>query len=550
MVSRAFLVLAASWLVAASPVPAQVRDAAPQKQGTAIVRGRITAATGQPLHRVRITLSGGTANPPTTVTDTRGQFELLNVPAGSYSITAVRAGYLTLQYGQRRPREAGRKLVVKDGETVGDIDMALPKGGVLMGRIDDELGEPMPGARVEAIELRYIRGRRVAVPARITTTNDVGEYRLSDLEPGIYQVRASAIDVWESDDGRNTLTYAVTYFPGVTMRDAPQTLQVNIGQEVGAIDMKLVAGPAAVITGIVEDTSGEPIAGATVNLSRATRTVGGALFSTQGAGSARTDARGMFEFTKLAAGEYIAHSGGQSDAANVPLIVNEGESRHVVLTPRRAATLTGSVVTDEEKPATFAPGRMRVVPVAADPESVLPSFTAAFEQSVAANWTFKLSNVDGQYLFRAAGLPDEWMVKSVTLGGRDVTDVPVSFVRGQPDIEGLQIVLTRNGAHVTGQVVDASGAPAGDNTVIVFSEDRATWTPASRFIKATRPDRAGQFSIAALPAGVYFVVAKDFVIDGQWEDPAYLQSVVNDATRIELKAGASESVKLVADAGR
>ena len=100
---------AATWLVVLVPVTAQVRDAVPAKQGTATVRGRITSATGQPLHRVRITLNGSVANPPTTVTDTRGLFELLNVPPGSYSLTAARAGYLTLQYGQRRPREAGRQ---------------------------------------------------------------------------------------------------------------------------------------------------------------------------------------------------------------------------------------------------------------------------------------------------------------------------------------------------------------------------------------------------------------------------------------------------------
>lgn len=538
---------AATWLVALVPVTAQVRDAVPAKQGTATVRGRITSATGQPLHRVRITLNGGVANPPTTVTDTRGLFEVLNVPPGSYSLTAARAGYLTLQYGQRRPREAGRQLVITAGETIADIDMALPKGGVVTGRIDDELGEPVPGARVEAIELRYVRGRRVAVPARITMTNDVGEYRLSGLEPGIYQVRASTTDVWETDDGKNTLTYAVTYFPGVTIRDPAQTVEVNLGQEVSAIDMKLVAGPAAMITGIVEDANGEPTQGATVNLSRATRTVGGALLSTQGAGSARTDARGMFEFSKLAAGEYIAHSGGQSDQASVPLMLNEGESRHVVLTPRRAVAVTGSVVTDEGKPATFASGRMRVEPVPADPESLLPSFVGAREQTVSANWTFKIANVDGQYLFRAAGLPDEWMLKSVTLAGRDVTDAPLAFSRGGPDVEGLQIVLTRKGARVTGEVVDAAGAPTGDNTVIVFSEDRATWTIASRFIKAVRPDRAGRFSIAGLPAGVYLMVARDFVIDGQWDDPGFLQTLVKDAVRIELKESASENIRLTAE---
>jgi hypothetical protein len=542
--------ICATWLMAvaqSAPVGAQQRDSIITKPATATIRGRVTSAAGRPLHRVRITLNGGVANPPATVTDTLGQFELLDVPPGSYSITATRAGYLTLQYGQRRPREAGRPLTVKPGETIGGIDIALPKGGMITGRVDDELGDPLPGARVEAVELRYIRGRRVAVPARIATTNDVGEYLLGGLEPGGYQVRASTIDVWEADDGKQTHTYAVTYFPGVTAREPPQTIEVNIGQEVGGIDMRLVAGPAATITGIVEDASGAPTEGATVNLSRATRTVGGALMSTQGAGSTRTDARGMFEFQKLAAGEYIAHSGGQSDTASVPVMLHEGDSRHVVLTPRKASAVIGSVVTDDGKSPTFIPARMRVVPVSADPESLLPSFTGAREQTVAVDWTFKIVNVDGPYLFRAAGLPDDWMLRAVMFGGRDVTDTPLAVPRGGPDAEGLQIVVSRNGAQVTGDVVDQSGSPTGDVTVVLFAADSALWTTSSRFIKATRPDRAGRFSIGGMPAGTYLIVAKDFVIEGQWEDPAFLQTVSHAAARVELKEAAVENVKVIAE---
>lgn len=67
---------------------------------TGVVRGRITAAaTGQPLYRVRITMSGAAATLPPRVTDANGMFEITEVPAGSYSISAERAGYLTVRYG-------------------------------------------------------------------------------------------------------------------------------------------------------------------------------------------------------------------------------------------------------------------------------------------------------------------------------------------------------------------------------------------------------------------------------------------------------------------
>lgn len=187
------------------------RDQAPRVVANGIIRGKVTAAAdGHPLHRVRIVLNGSAANLATSVTDERGTFEVTEVPPGTYSITASRAGYLTTRYGQRRPLEAGRSITIASGETADGIDIALARGAVLAGRISDDVGEPLPGARVEAVELRYLRGRRVAVPARVAYANDEGEYRVIGLETGTYQVRASSMDLWEGDDGRATYTFAVT----------------------------------------------------------------------------------------------------------------------------------------------------------------------------------------------------------------------------------------------------------------------------------------------------------------------------------------------------
>lgn len=149
--------LALSVATATSQQPAPARDAPAAAQGSGVIRGRVVAAaTGRPLHRVRVTVDTKRPNPPSAVTDTRGIFEITDVPVGSYSLTATRAGFLTIQYGQRRPREAGRTIEVRAGEAAEGIDIALFRGGVLAGRISDEAGDPSSGARVEAIELRYV----------------------------------------------------------------------------------------------------------------------------------------------------------------------------------------------------------------------------------------------------------------------------------------------------------------------------------------------------------------------------------------------------------
>ena len=539
------IVLALAIAAAAQQPPARDTSARPPGPG-GIVRGRvISAATGQPLHRVRVTLNAQNPN-LSGVTDTRGVFEIANVPPGSYSATAARAGYLTVQYGQRRPREAGRRLQVKDGEIVEGIDFALVHGGVLSGRVNDESGDPYPGARVEAIELRYIRGRRVPVAARIAFTNDVGEYRLNNLEPGTFQIRASSTDLWEGDDGKSTYVHAVTYFPGVVSGERIETIAVAAGQEVSSLEIRLIAAAAARVTGTVLDAAGAPIAAQPVNLDRITRGTGGDLQSAGFGGSAKTDSRGVFEFPKLAAGEYVAYTGGDSSRVATTVIVSPGQTAQVTLVPGRPAVVAGAVVTDDGSPPPGAAARTGINPVAADPSAVLAPWNGPRAQPPAADWTFRIVNLEGPILFRMSGLPDGWMLKSVQLGGRDITDQPLTIARGQPDIEGLRIVLSRKGATVAGQVADAGGAPVPDTTVLLFAENSAMWGVASRFIRAVRPDGEGRFSIGGLPAGVYRAIAREVVIDGQWEDPEFLQGLVKDAVRVELTDGGSETVKLTA----
>jgi protocatechuate 3,4-dioxygenase beta subunit len=532
--------------------PQQPRDAPKTVAPGGIVKGRITsAASGQPLHRVRVTLNGPVQNAPSAVSDTRGEFEITEVPPGTYTLTATRAGYLTVQYGQNRPRELGRTIEVGSGETVEHVDIALPRGSVLAGRITDDAGDPAPGIRVEALEYRYIRGHRVLVPARLTTTNDVGEYRLSGLEPGSFRLRASSAEVWESDDGKGTYVFATTYFPGVTGTDAPQSVDLEIGQEVGGLDFRLVPGRAASVTGVVEDGSGQPMRDQTVYLSNIMRTVGGRLLgSGQGAPPVKTDSRGAFAFSRLAPGEYLVYAGNETERVTIPMVLNDGDVQHVTLAPRRAAEITGMVTTDEGAPPPFPASRLQLTPIPSDPQRVLAQWADTANVTVRADWSFKILSLQEPHLLRVTGLPQDWMLKAVRLGERDITDVPFGIPAGAPDVTGLQIVLSRKGALITGEAVTQEGTPAHDATVIVFAENSALWGPGSRFVRATRPDIRGRFSIAGLAPGRYRVAAVPLVTEGQWEDAAYLQTLERTSIRVELSEGIVETVKLTAGATR
>lgn len=184
------------------------------------------------------------------------------------------------------------------------------------------------------------------------------------------------------------------------------------------------------------------------------------------------------------------------------------------------------------------------MPVPADPESLLPSFTGPGATSVGRDWTFRFTNMAGQYLFRVEGLPPEWVLASVVLGGKTITDTPLAFRAGDPDVAGLQIVLSRQGGRVEGQVVSSDGVPAPDSTVLVFASDPSRWTLASRFVRTVRPDNAGRFVVTGLPPAPYRVIARDFVPDGQWEDPEFLATLAPDALRVDVREGEPATVTL------
>src|SRR6188508_10528 len=77
------------------------RDAASEKKGTGVIRGKITNTEGRPLRRVQLRLSGeAIPEGRTASTNGLGKFEIRELPAGRFNLTASRAGYLPMAFGQ------------------------------------------------------------------------------------------------------------------------------------------------------------------------------------------------------------------------------------------------------------------------------------------------------------------------------------------------------------------------------------------------------------------------------------------------------------------
>jgi len=79
---------------------------------------------------------------------------------------------------------------------------------------------------------------------------------------------------------------------------------------------------------------------------------------------------------------------------------------------------------------------------------------------------------------------------------------------------------------------------------LVFAEDPARWTPASRFIVRAQSEADGRFSIIGLPAGRYRAAALDALDYGDERDPELLSRLKSKAAPIAIRDGESVTLTL------
>ena len=533
---RTAIPFAIALYLATALVTGDTQTQEPEKQTH--IRGRVIAAdNGRPLARAKVALlSAAAPGRPlmTTSTNSQGNYDLHDVPPGSYFVSAARGGYLELQYGQRRARERGLSVDVKPGETIGRIDIALARGGVLAGRIVDENGEPYPGVTVTAWQARYQEGRRVPFPAGIGRTDDLGAYRIPGLQPGSYTVSTLSPETWRKAKNEK-LGYAPSYYPGGGAEQAAQ-IAIEPGQQRMTLDFALTAARTSRLHGRVVRPTGEPVSG-DVSLSPAIRGVGTILSGTPL--TTKSGADGSFEFIDVPPGTYsLRGNAGRGETHGIIVDVS-GDIDNLVLVPRGGSTITGAIVTDSGEPPPFSASGARLLLLAPEPDKVLPTVRVP---AVNSDWTFTLSSMGGPFLFRLSGFPDDWMIDSVRLEDEDFTDVPFDVPTGQRQISGLRISITKDIARITGSVLTAKDTPTEDAIVVVFPEDERQWMFGSRFVRTARPTTKGSYSISGLPAGDYLVIAERELLEGEWESREYLKRAAARASRVTLPRGASKSL--------
>jgi protocatechuate 3,4-dioxygenase beta subunit len=548
----ALALTASGALFAQQPPQVPARDGAQAdapKSGTAILRGRVVdAQSSQPLRRVRLALTAPDIPPPqaiTVSTDADGRYEFTGLPARGFTLTASRIGYLSLRFGQRRPNEQGKVLDIQNGQTLEGVDFALPRMSAISGRIVDELGEPIAGVWVGALRLMWWQNRRqLAGAGRFATTDEDGAYRITGLTPGSYVVVARTLDKWIAEIGGRdeTLSYAPSYYPGTSDVSEATRVTVAAGRELTNTDFHLVPGRAARLSGRAIDSEGRPLQ--TVMLTH--QFPGGPEGGLVGmAGNASVKPDGTFTIAGVPPGDYRLQATGPQETAIVPISINSVDIDDALLTTSAGWSLSGQITADGKPLTGLRRNQITLAP--------LPLVTSAMGMMGGAvprlvvndDLTFSVTNIAGPARLRVT-LPDGWAVRALQHGGRDLAAAPIDLKSGEK-ISDVQLVLTNRVATLSGRLVDANDLPLVDGTIVVFATDRAKWYESSPHVRAVRPDQQGRYRVGSLLPGEYFAVALDYVEQGIWNDPDYLESIRPLAQRVACgeTAACTVSLKLV-----
>ena len=511
-----------------------------RRAGTAVVRGRVTRAdNGQPLRNVRLELSPSADTSGAVFSDADGRFMFDRLPAGRYRVSAYKGGYVAVQQGQ--PWVDGSQvpeIAVTDGQVIDRFDFTLVKAAVISGQVVDERGEEVSGALVRLMRQTWEEGHSYLSWDRTLQdiSDDRGEFRLFDVAAGSYVLAVVVND--PSGPGR-----MAAYYPGSYSASEAQSIVLRPGQELGGVNVPLVRTRRGSISGTVRRMDGRPLAGEIVEVSPA-----------QGQNSylprsAEITPDGTYVVAGLPPGEYrVRVSSTQSRADGLsswlPRVVVDGGNVSVPLVLRRGDTMRGRFVFEGGTPSALPapPAAMSLSATAALIRAELLSQSAEGSVSIEQGWTtFEATGLNGRY--RIGGrAPAGWHVKRVLLGGADITDSFLEFTGA--DIDGVEVVLTRQESRLSGQLRGVPGDTKSIVTVVLFAEDERKLGPGSRYVRSVVRRADERYELFALPPGRYLAAAITGYVADQATSPELLKRLRQVATRVDVGEGQSATLDL------
>jgi protocatechuate 3,4-dioxygenase beta subunit len=489
----------------------------------------VSSLTGAPVKKVVAAIRdpGGNVSYAAT-TDSAGHFQFVNVEPGTYAFSMLAAqGYVQLQ----TDKTFSKPITVAEDQHVTAIKLKMVPLGVITGRVFDDQGEPLSSVAMTAFHYDYASGTKILNSVARANTDDLGTYRLYDLPPGHYIVKAQVREMRPAIPPNTQLNvpetgFATVFYPGVGDETQASRVEVLPGAETAGTDFRLDRVPVYHVRGKTG------IGGTRFQVSL--NTCGSAGQQAAASGISRESPDGKFDLADVPAGSYClvaTHNERNRALYGMEQIVVEDRSvDNVVISPRLMEDIQGTLQIDGTLTGNVG-------------TSVHLGYQVNFGASVSndgGNFTIP-GATPGAFSVYLMGDMDKLYLKSIEYAQQDAPD---GVINVGMDRSPLILRAGADPGQLTGIVRTASGDPAEETPVLV--EPASLLTGRIDLVKTAATDANGKFQIKGLAPGDYKVFAWENSDGNLIMAREFRQEFLTDAVAVTILPSASASVSLTA----
>jgi hypothetical protein len=520
----------------------------PEQVAKPSVQGRVLQEPdGLPVRKASVQLNGLPGPGPqgrgatqySAISDAEGRFTIAEIEPGHYFVTVEHPGFVQSAGGNHRS-----SIAVQVGSGKNELILRMQPAAIITGKIVDLDGDAMGGVSVTATRVGSSAAGRTVHSFGNAGTNDLGEFRISELRAGRYKITAipppgaRPLELKDSN-GKDQPIYLPTHYPGVLNEEHAVPLEIHAGAET-RVNFGLLTGRAYHVSGSV---TGIPSKSSMAQI------------ILEGAGTAQEELGegGRFEFKNVLPGSYVprlivvSFDGGkpamQMLRLGQPIEVHDASVEGLLLRPEVGGEVRGKFRLDAEQKFDWRQLAAILMPVEGGGAEFVAGDANGMPNSsnVSSDGSFELKNVPGGAYQLVVGADSDkladYFTKSVNLGGRDVTDSGFTVISETY----LDVVVSAKGASISGRVVDTKGQPIANATVVDIP------SPEHRgrldLYQRSTTDASGNFSLHGLSAGKYSVLAFE-ELQQDVRQPEFLRLYGSRGEMIELEEGARKSVVL------
>jgi len=526
-----------------------------QVDGTRIEGLVLDGTTELPMPAVTVQIGGFR-----TSTDRDGRFAFNSVPPGRFTLLADRTGYLRAKPEGKKSGNDGNVLTIQKGQPLQSLTLRMFRGGSVAGRVFGSDGNPLQGMVVIPYRATYnTEGDPVLTRLSVSssaspresqwstalgqqnsysvnnveagTTNNSGEFRITNLEPGRYSFYLVPMFPNSAE--------LPEYYPGVTNVADASIVEVNRGEELHLNNMTMVTNMPAKLRVQVLDETGQAGTTAFVQVFRK----GGSeilfqwpiLHKSENT-SCEKDAAVCTEIGKFSVGVYeveaVVYSGSNSFAASnrVPLQMS-GDDVRLDVPVRAGTTVSGTATATRSGAVTPIVG----LKLALHSNEAVPNVNFTLTSGI--DGSFKMGSLpSGVYRVTAeSGFPPGLCFDELRQDERNVFRAGVAATA--PGISlNATFVESRNA--IRGTVTDANGRSIGGATVVLIPDDRNRF---EAFASAVA-DQNGAFEMSCLRLGAYHLFSWIEMEGYAYRNAEWMKRFEEQGQKVEVSAAGSQTM--------